>query len=66
MGQSLIPPAPLQPGGEEVLLKQAVADASESFKDVGPSPDARERPKRFYIVKCIQMTPNLEVVARAL
>uniref|UniRef100_A0A8C0WUH7 Cytochrome b5 heme-binding domain-containing protein n=1 Tax=Castor canadensis TaxID=51338 RepID=A0A8C0WUH7_CASCN len=30
------------PGGEEVLIEQAGADASESFEDVGLSSDARE------------------------
>ncbi|KAG7282466.1 hypothetical protein CRUP_000462 [Coryphaenoides rupestris] len=30
------------PGGEEVLLEQAGADATESFEDVGHSIDARE------------------------
>ncbi|CAK7314623.1 Cytochrome b5 type B [Vulpes lagopus] len=37
------------PGGEEVLLEQAGADASESFEDVGHSSDAREMLKRYYI-----------------
>lgn len=52
-------------GGEEVLLEPAVADVSESFKDVGPSSDAREMPKQPYIVMCIQMAPSLKAVARA-
>uniref|UniRef100_A0A671E9U6 Cytochrome b5 n=1 Tax=Rhinolophus ferrumequinum TaxID=59479 RepID=A0A671E9U6_RHIFE len=37
------------PGGEEVLLEQAGADASESFEDVGHSLDAREMLKQYYI-----------------
>ncbi|XP_004744601.1 cytochrome b5 type B isoform X2 [Mustela lutreola] len=37
------------PGGEEVLLEQAGADASESFEDVGHSSDAREMLKQYYI-----------------
>ncbi|XP_041584395.1 cytochrome b5 type B-like [Vulpes lagopus] len=37
------------PGGEEVLLEQAGADASESFEDVGHSSDAREMLKRYYV-----------------
>ncbi|XP_052583506.1 cytochrome b5 type B isoform X4 [Peromyscus californicus insignis] len=37
------------PGGEEVLLEQAGADATESFEDVGHSPDAREMLKQYYI-----------------
>ncbi|XP_004411404.1 PREDICTED: cytochrome b5 type B-like [Odobenus rosmarus divergens] len=37
------------PGGEEVLLEQAIAGASESFEDVGHSPDAREMLKQYYI-----------------
>ncbi|XP_060041211.1 cytochrome b5 type B isoform X2 [Erinaceus europaeus] len=37
------------PGGEEVLLEQAGADASESFEDVGHSIDAREMLKQYYI-----------------
>ncbi|XP_035302672.1 cytochrome b5 type B-like [Cricetulus griseus] len=37
------------PGGEEVLLIQAGADATESFEDVGHSPDAREMLKQYYI-----------------
>nr|3OZZ_B Chain B, Cytochrome b5 [Bos taurus] len=37
------------PGGEEVLLEQAGADATESFEDVGHSPDAREMLKTFII-----------------
>lgn len=54
-----------QPGGEEVLLEPAVADASESFKDAGPSSDARETPTQPYIVMCVQLAPNLNVLARA-
>ncbi|EFB15322.1 hypothetical protein PANDA_012887, partial [Ailuropoda melanoleuca] len=37
------------PGGEEVLLEQASAGASESFEDVGHSSDAREMLKQYYI-----------------
>ncbi|XP_073911857.1 cytochrome b5 type B isoform X3 [Castor canadensis] len=37
------------PGGEEVLIEQAGADASESFEDVGHSSDAREMLKQYYI-----------------
>ncbi|ELW64594.1 Cytochrome b5 type B [Tupaia chinensis] len=37
------------PGGEEVLLEQAGADANESFEDVGHSSDAREMLKQYYI-----------------
>ncbi|XP_006860268.1 PREDICTED: cytochrome b5 type B-like [Chrysochloris asiatica] len=37
------------PGGEEVLLEQAGADASESFEDVGHSSDAREMLKQYYV-----------------
>ncbi|XP_042776693.1 cytochrome b5 type B isoform X1 [Panthera uncia] len=37
------------PGGEEVLMEQAGADASESFEDVGHSSDAREMLKQYYI-----------------
>ncbi|XP_029464163.1 cytochrome b5 [Rhinatrema bivittatum] len=37
------------PGGEEVLLEQAGGDATESFEDVGHSPDAREMLKQYYI-----------------
>ncbi|EPY84162.1 hypothetical protein CB1_000490012 [Camelus ferus] len=37
------------PGGEEVLLEQAGADATESFEDVGHSSDAREMLKQYYI-----------------
>nr|2I89_A Chain A, Cytochrome b5 type B [Rattus norvegicus]2I89_B Chain B, Cytochrome b5 type B [Rattus norvegicus]2I89_C Chain C, Cytochrome b5 type B [Rattus norvegicus]2I89_D Chain D, Cytochrome b5 type B [Rattus norvegicus] len=37
------------PGGEEVLREQAGADATESFEDVGHSPDAREMSKQYYI-----------------
>ncbi|XP_077420584.1 cytochrome b5 type B [Vanacampus margaritifer] len=37
------------PGGEEVLLEQAGADATESFEDVGHSTDAREMLQQFYI-----------------
>uniref|UniRef100_A0A673VKG3 60S ribosome subunit biogenesis protein NIP7 homolog n=1 Tax=Suricata suricatta TaxID=37032 RepID=A0A673VKG3_SURSU len=40
---------PLHPGGEEVLMEQAGADASESFEDVGHSSDAREMLKQYYI-----------------
>ncbi|MEJ1270160.1 hypothetical protein NN561_000981 [Cricetulus griseus] len=36
------------PGGEEVLLEQAGADATESFEDVGHSPDAREMLKQYF------------------
>ncbi|ELW50378.1 Cytochrome b5 type B [Tupaia chinensis] len=51
----------LHPGGEEVLLEQAGADASESFEDVGHSSDAREMLKQYYIgdvhpVSCIVTT----------
>uniref|UniRef100_A0A8C6SRI7 Cytochrome b5 type B n=1 Tax=Neogobius melanostomus TaxID=47308 RepID=A0A8C6SRI7_9GOBI len=37
------------PGGEEVLLEQAGADASESFEDVGHSTDAREMLEQYFI-----------------
>ncbi|XP_006780189.1 cytochrome b5 isoform X2 [Neolamprologus brichardi] len=37
------------PGGEEVLLEQAGADATESFEDVGHSLDAREMLQQYYI-----------------
>ncbi|XP_070763899.1 cytochrome b5 type B isoform X2 [Enoplosus armatus] len=37
------------PGGEEVLLEQAGADASESFEDVGHSTDAREMLQQYYV-----------------
>lgn len=37
------------PGGEEVLLEQAGADATESFEDVGHSTDAREMLEQYYI-----------------
>ncbi|RXN31818.1 cytochrome b5-like protein [Labeo rohita] len=37
------------PGGEEVLLEQAGADATESFEDVGHSTDAREMLQQYYI-----------------
>lgn len=37
------------PGGEEVLLEQAGADATESFEDVGHSIDARELLLQYYI-----------------
>uniref|UniRef100_A0A1A8GXV1 Cytochrome b5 type B n=1 Tax=Nothobranchius korthausae TaxID=1143690 RepID=A0A1A8GXV1_9TELE len=37
------------PGGEEVLLEQAGADATESFEDVGHSSDAREMLQQYYI-----------------
>lgn len=37
------------PGGEEVLLEQAGADATESFEDVGHSTDAREMLMQYYI-----------------
>ncbi|CAN9507077.1 unnamed protein product [Ophioblennius macclurei] len=37
------------PGGEEVLLEQAGADASESFEDVGHSMDAREMLEQYYV-----------------
>lgn len=37
------------PGGEEVLLEQAGADATESFEDVGHSSDAREMLTQYYI-----------------
>lgn len=37
------------PGGEEVLLEQAGADASESFEDVGHSTDAREMLEQYYV-----------------
>ncbi|CAL8352736.1 unnamed protein product [Merluccius merluccius] len=37
------------PGGEEVLLEQAGADATESFEDVGHSIDAREILVQYYI-----------------
>ncbi|XP_046872156.1 cytochrome b5 [Hypomesus transpacificus] len=37
------------PGGEEVLLEQAGADATESFEDVGHSTDAREMLLQYYL-----------------
>lgn len=37
------------PGGEEVLLEQAGADATESFEDVGHSTDAREMLTQYYV-----------------
>uniref|UniRef100_A0A3B3B6U5 Cytochrome b5 type B n=1 Tax=Oryzias melastigma TaxID=30732 RepID=A0A3B3B6U5_ORYME len=37
------------PGGEEVLLEQGGADATESFEDVGHSLDAREMLQQYYI-----------------
>uniref|UniRef100_A0A8D0GFD0 Cytochrome b5 type B n=1 Tax=Sphenodon punctatus TaxID=8508 RepID=A0A8D0GFD0_SPHPU len=37
------------PGGEEVLLEQAGADATESFEDVGHSTDAQEMLKQYFI-----------------
>ncbi|KAM7406125.1 hypothetical protein PAMP_000524 [Pampus punctatissimus] len=37
------------PGGEEVLLEQGGADATESFEDVGHSTDAREMLQQYYI-----------------
>ncbi|XP_029577376.1 cytochrome b5 [Salmo trutta] len=37
------------PGGEEVLVEQAGADATESFEDVGHSTDAREMLIQYYI-----------------
>lgn len=37
------------PGGEEVLLEQGGADATESFEDVGHSTDAREMLQQYLI-----------------
>ncbi|XP_071381225.1 cytochrome b5 type B [Centroberyx affinis] len=37
------------PGGEEVLLEQAGADATESFEDVGHSTDAREMLEQYFV-----------------
>ncbi|KAM6980633.1 cytochrome b5 type B [Aplochiton taeniatus] len=37
------------PGGEEVLLEQAGADATESFEDVGHSTDAREMLDQYFL-----------------
>ncbi|BFZ12904.1 hypothetical protein BsWGS_15943 [Bradybaena similaris] len=37
------------PGGEEVLLEQAGADATEAFEDVGHSTDARDLMKSYYV-----------------
>ncbi|KAL4613529.1 cytochrome b5-like, partial [Arapaima gigas] len=37
------------PGGEEVLLEQVGADATESFEDVGHSTDAREMLEQYLI-----------------
>ncbi|KAJ8340129.1 hypothetical protein SKAU_G00347620 [Synaphobranchus kaupii] len=37
------------PGGEEVLLEQAGADATESFEDVGHSIDAREMLEQYLV-----------------
>ncbi|KAK6185566.1 cytochrome b5 [Patella vulgata] len=39
------------PGGEEVLLEQAGAEATEAFEDVGHSTDARELMKEHLIGK---------------
>lgn len=54
------------PGGEEVLIEQAGADASESFEDVGLSSDAREMLKQYYMVMSIRVTLNLKAMARIL
>ncbi|XP_063738111.1 cytochrome b5 isoform X2 [Eleginops maclovinus] len=37
------------PGGEEVLIEQAGADATESFEDVGHSTDAREMLEQYFL-----------------
>lgn len=37
------------PGGEEVLLEVAGRNATESFEDVGHSPDAREMQAKYLI-----------------
>ncbi|KAJ8343833.1 hypothetical protein SKAU_G00311620 [Synaphobranchus kaupii] len=37
------------PGGKEVLLDQAGADATENFEDVGHSSDARELLRQYFI-----------------
>uniref|UniRef100_A0A4W5MJN3 Cytochrome b5 type B n=1 Tax=Hucho hucho TaxID=62062 RepID=A0A4W5MJN3_9TELE len=46
------------PGGEEVLVEQAGADATESFEDVGHSTDAREMLIQYYIGE-LQMVQRL-------
>ncbi|CAJ1049618.1 cytochrome b5 [Xyrichtys novacula] len=46
------------PGGEEVLLEQAGADATESFEDVGHSTDAREMLEQYYIGELHMETEN--------
>uniref|UniRef100_A0A3Q3D3Y5 Cytochrome b5 heme-binding domain-containing protein n=1 Tax=Hippocampus comes TaxID=109280 RepID=A0A3Q3D3Y5_HIPCM len=47
------------PGGEEVLLEQAGADATESFEDVGHSTDAREMLQQFCIGELHMMRTSL-------
>ncbi|KAI3386016.1 hypothetical protein SNEBB_005872 [Seison nebaliae] len=37
------------PGGEEVLIENAGADATDQFEDVGHSVDAREMLKKYHI-----------------
>lgn len=39
------------PGGEDIMLEQAGADATESFENAGHSKDARRRMKDFVIGK---------------
>ncbi|MGH0120320.1 UNVERIFIED_CONTAM: hypothetical protein FKN15_057222 [Acipenser sinensis] len=51
MGVGIGGPADISvhPGGEEVLMEQAAADATENFEDVGHSTDAREMLKQYFI-----------------
>merc|ERR1712018_846273 len=37
------------PGGEEILIENAGADATDAFEDVGHSTDAREMMKDYFI-----------------
>ncbi|KAJ2746376.1 hypothetical protein GGI20_001372 [Coemansia sp. BCRC 34301] len=37
------------PGGEEVMLEYAGADATEAFEDIGHSDDARDLLSKFFI-----------------
>ena len=37
------------PGGEEILIMNAGADATENYEDVGHSSDAREMLEEYYI-----------------
>lgn len=47
------------PGGEEVLLEQAGADATESFEDVGHSTDAREMLQQYFIGELHMVSADL-------